>query len=384
MMDVIVVGAGPSGSTLADKLSSQGLKVMMIESQAWPRFKPCGGGITKRCYDNLDVNISDIIEDITYNLMLTVNHRIGVELISHTPLIYQVDRMKFDALLAENAIKHGAEFHTKEKFLDFHSNEDYISVETEKGTYECRVLAGADGVNSMVRKRMGFKRLHMGTAVETEAKPLKGRLEGLKGKAHVDFGVIKGGYGWNFPKADSASIGVGTLRQKAADLRNDLYNMLDGEGLSDSGDVRIYGHPLVFNNGRRDRYNRDNVILVGDAAGLADPFTGEGIYHSVISARIASEVIKDWFEGNADIKSYTDRINSEVRPEIRSSYELAMFCYHFLPPVMLTLKNFPVIFRYFVDVITGIDDFRCWQTKVPACMVGVKKPVSKIDLKYIR
>lgn len=384
MMDVIIIGAGPSGSTLADKLSSQGLKVMMIERQAWPRFKPCGGGITKRCYDNMDVNISDIIEDVTYNLILTINHKIGGELISHTPLIYQVGRTKFDALLAENAVMHGTEFHTKEKFLDFHSNEGYISVETDKGTYECRVLAGADGVNSTVRKRMGFKRVHMGMAMEAETKPLKGRLEELKGKAHVDFGVIKGGYGWNFPKADSASIGVGTLRQKTADLKNDLYDMLGREGMSDSDDVHIYGHPLVFNKGRRDRYNKDNVILVGDAAGLADPFTGEGIYHAIISARIASEVITGSLDGKEDIKSYTERINNEVRPEIRSSYELSMFCYHFLPLVMLTLKNFPVIFSYFVDVITGIDNFRYWQTKVPACMFGVKKPVSKIDLKYIR
>lgn len=384
MIDVVVIGSGPAGSTLADKLSSHGIEVMIIEKEAWPRYKPCGGGITKRCYSKLDADISGIVEDITYNLILTLNHKAGGEIISHTPLIYQVNRMKFDAVLVENAVRHGAVFHTKEKFLDFSFNGDYINVETDRNTYKCKVLVGADGTNSVVRKRAGFKRVHTGIAMEAEVKPLTGGLGELKGKVHVDFGAIRGGYGWNFPKGNSVSIGVGTFRHRVLELKKNLYDMLEKEGISDIDDVKLYGHPLVFNNGKRDKYNERNVILVGDAAGLADPFTGEGIYHAIVSAQIAYESIEAWFKDNKDLKSYTERINEEIRPEIRSSYELSMFCYHFLPFVMATLKNFPVIFSYFVDVISGLDDFTCWQTKVPACMFGIKKPVSEIDLKYIR
>ncbi|MDI6601860.1 MAG: geranylgeranyl reductase family protein [Thermoanaerobacteraceae bacterium] len=384
MFDVIVVGAGPAGSTLAGKLSSIGLKVMLLEKQEWPRFKPCGGGITKRCYEIMDTDISSVIEDITYSLILTLNHKIGVELISHSPIIYQADRMRFDDLLVENAINNGATFHIKEKFLDFNLNEGYINVETDMDTYKCRVLVGADGINSTVGRKAGFRKVHTGTAMEAEIGPLNKDMNRLKGKVHIDFGIIKGGYGWNFPKEDSLSIGVGTFRHRVMDIKKNLYDMLDKEGIKSSDEVYLYGHPLAFPDGKSRKYNNGNVLLVGDAAGLADPFTGEGIYYAIESARIASEVISSWFNGNEKLQRYTDRINNEIRPEIRSAYELSMFCYHFLPFVMITLKTFPAIFSYFIDVISGHDDFRYWQTKVPACMFGIKKPVSEIDLKYIR
>lgn len=384
MYDIIIVGAGPAGSTLAHKLAVLGFSVLIIEKQAWPRFKPCAGGITKRCYNRIATDISKVVEDTTYSMVLTLHHRIGAEITATSPLIYQVDRKKFDAVLSDIAVKSGAEFHVREKFLDFEHHEGYISVKTEKDSYMCRVLVGADGVNSTVARKAGFTKFKVGTALEAEVRPKSHTIEDLKGKIHIDFGTIKAGYGWNFPKKDSLSIGVGTFRNMAKDIRDSLHHMLDSEEINDNDEVHVYGHPLAFPHGEKRRYNKGNILLVGDAAGLADPFTGEGIYYAVWSASIASEVISGWFNGKGNLDAYTKRINKEIRPEIRSAYELSVFCYHFFPFVMLNLKNFPVIFSYFADVITGHDDFRYWQVKVPSCMFGIRKPQSKVDIKYIK
>ncbi len=173
--DVIVVGAGPGGSTTARQLARAGLKTLLLEKEKIPRYKPCGGGITRKVQRLLDFDFSRTIEDtITRLSVADRTERIRVE----SNVGWCVMRDKFDALLAEHAARAGAEVRDGAPVKSIAFDDTGLSVTTRNETLRARIVVGADGVNGIVRRAAKFPvHRRMAVAIEAEMEAPTAALE---------------------------------------------------------------------------------------------------------------------------------------------------------------------------------------------------------------
>jgi geranylgeranyl reductase family protein len=380
MYDTIIIGSGPSGSTLAKKLSKDGYNVLLIEKCSLPRYKPCGGGITSRCYKLIDLNIDKYIEDITYKILFVFENNESICLKVDKPIIYQVDRIKFDKYLVDKAIEYRCKVHDNERFLDFYETDKGVIVKTDKNEYETKVLVGADGVNSNVAYKANLANRNKGIAVEAEVYVDKQNIAEKKGEVVVDFSVINGGYGWIFPKNDRLSIGVGTFLNKLSDIKKRLDDLLAKNMIDNSAEIKIYGHQLPFPDGNEGIYNSEKIILVGDATGLADPFTGEGIYNAILTANMAYNVIDRYLIKKCKLDEYTNKINKEIIPDIKWAYRLSLSVYNNMSLIQKAIRSFPNALAYFIDIMMGDNNYINFKAKVPLYAAHLKKLKGKTQI----
>ena len=148
------------------------------------------------------------------------------------------------------------------------------------------VLVGADGANGVVARTFGLGGgIEYGIALEGNG-PL---AAGQRGLATVEVGVVPGGYGWVFPKSDHANYGVGGWSSEGPRVREHLRRLCAAHGVDSAKLTDLRGTRLPMR--RSGRASAGPVLLVGDAAGLVDPLTGDGIFEALVSARLASEAI---------------------------------------------------------------------------------------------
>ena len=149
-----------------------------------------------------------------------------------------------------------------------------------------RVLVGADGVNGRIARDAGLGGgILYGIALEGNG-PLP---EGQAGRATIELGVVPGGYGWVFPKDGHANYGVGGWAAEGPRLREHLRRLCAEHGVDDARLTDVQGRRLPIR--RTTTAARGPVLLVGDAAGLVDPLSGDGIYEALVSARLAADAI---------------------------------------------------------------------------------------------
>jgi len=313
--DVIIVGAGPSGATAAYYLANAGMKVLILEKYKLPRFKACGGGIFEKVLASLPFDTSSAITGRTTNITFYNNLKDPVHAKLDTPII-MLNRKKFDYLITEAAVRHGAELNDEIRVNNIEINQNNLTVSSNKGSFLTRFLIGADGAHSFIGKRTGIvKRRGIWTSLEAEVQGLKQNLE----TSFVGFGHLKTGYTWSFAKKDYYSVGIGGIGGKK--LTVEFRRWLDFLGCKDN--PRIVSHPIpqvVVG----EKLQKGNILVVGDAAGLVDPLTGEGIRHAIKSAQIASEVI---IENKID--EYSRRILKNISYDFKFSYWISWFFYNF-------------------------------------------------------
>ncbi|HEX9075699.1 MAG TPA: geranylgeranyl reductase family protein [Anaerolineae bacterium] len=325
--DAIIVGAGPGGSSAAYGLAKNGLRVLLLEKENMPRYKPCGGGLTAKVRSALDFDFSPTIE----NTVREVSLAFGVERKRmNTSEAWCVMRDKFDALLAERAVKAGAELRDAQPVLQVAFKDGGASVTTRSGVERGRIVIGADGVNGIVRRSAAFPAHgRMGVALEAEMDAPTPALEEWHGALHLDFGAIPWGYAWIFPKAEHLSVGIGDLVRPGhrTDLRAELARYIAAEPSLRGANTRFMRGHRVPLGGKFERYHAPHVLLVGDAAGLVDPFTAEGIYYAIRSGQIAAEEVSKAVQGSdgwsalaTGLSSYTRRINAEINSDFRYAW----------------------------------------------------------------
>ena len=331
--DVIIVGAGPAGALLGYWLSRNHLSTLIIEKKTFPRYKPCGGGLTRRALALLPFDISQAVEDCTIAARVSMLGEVLLEKHYDEPIITMVMRDKLDAMLVEKARQAGADFSDGTAFENAAQAGDTIVVDTTRGVYKTRVLVGADGVGSRVARSCGLRVncKHM-VAMEGELYPPDPLvLDAFRGAVHFDFGVLPAGYGWIFPKSDHLSAGVMSYLKKPKGVRRHLFAYLKAKGLPAEGALKILrGHRIPYGTGRKSSVAGSRSLLVGDAAGLADPITGEGIYFALRQAQIASRVIAGFFTGQyPSLKTYDRRIREEFIRDMICARRLGAFFYGF-------------------------------------------------------
>jgi geranylgeranyl reductase family protein len=292
--DAVVVGAGPAGSTAACRLAAGGASVLLVDRARFPRDKPCGGGVTLRAARLLPFSIDPVVEDVVDRFELRLNYGTAFERASAGPLAFMTQRRRLDEFLVRKAEESGAEFRdgVKVSFAD-----GRVAVGGE--TVAADVIVGADGVNGATARAFGLGRDHgHGVALEGNA-PHSDRY---RGRLVLELGVVPGGYAWVFPKGDHVNVGVGGWESEGPHLRAHLRRLCDVHGVDADALADLRGYRLPY---RRSTSTcaRDNVLLVGDAAGLVDPLTGDGMYEAFVSARVASDSIL-----SGDLGSYERKV----------------------------------------------------------------------------
>lgn len=326
--DVIVVGAGPAGASAAHDLARAGLRVLLLEKEKVPRYKPCGGGLTAKVPAILNFDFSSSIEDTIHQASVAFGRR---RHLVRNVLAWCVMRDRFDALLVERATASGAEFRDGQKVTQVNFDGQEAQVGTASERYRARFVVGADGVNGLVRRAGGWPaHRRMGAALEAEMEAPSSSIDEWRGTMHLDFGAVAWGYAWIFPKAEHLSVGIGALVRPGhrLDLREELERYVSGEhSLRSARPKFTRGHRIPL-EGEFGRYHSTRALLVGDAAGLVDPFTAEGIYYAIRSGQIAAEELGRAFErGYLDLAAYTRRINAEISSDFRYAWHLTQMFY---------------------------------------------------------
>jgi len=290
-VDVLVVGAGPAGSATALRLARGGARVVLADRARFPRDKPCGGGLTGRALRQAPCAVDAVVEHVVDTFELRLGGARRFRRRSPAPLIAMTQRRRLDAHLVEQAAAAGADVRDGARVDGVEPRETGVRARVGGTALHASFLVGADGANGIVARAAGLDPgIVAGVALEGNvswAELPAGRYERT---AAIELGTIPGGYGWVFPKADHANLGVGGWGSEGPRLRVHLERLARDEGLARDALRDVRGHRLPMRRLGATPAG-DRVLLVGDAAGLVDPLSGDGMYEAFVSARLAAEAI---------------------------------------------------------------------------------------------
>lgn len=351
--DVIVVGAGPGGSTTATALAQQGHDVLLIDRHTFPRDKICGDAISQECIRIMTkLGMASKIEEAVargefYRLdgmrLIGPSGRVLRTEFHHGPdgqASYVSPRVYFDAVIQQHAVESGAAFlqaEVKEPIIESGRVVGVLAREDgEIKAYRSRVVVGADGVTSTI-----MRALRPETAQHNDkhrAVALRAYIEGIELHPHeVEFFLydeILPGYAWIFPAGDGiANIGLGMRLDRFRGLKKNLKTMLQDflkmpairERLTNGGHVRdVATWQLNFGSQKQLQHAFDGALLVGDAAGFINPLTGGGIENALISGTLAADTVDEALRSDDTtrerLKVYESRCEEAMWSGMRKSY----------------------------------------------------------------
>lgn len=304
MVDVVIIGGGPAGISAGTVLQRKGYKTCIIDTQIFPREKLCAGVLTVKSvklihhiYKDLDfgdMNMRDI-----YKIELLYNSKvIGKFTVDNAYRV--INRTEFDNELLKYYKSIGG--------IVFDGQKDYrivydksVVVLSDGKEIPYRVLIGADGINSKVRSYVGHSWKASVLCFEKFIPNLSDE-DTIK----IDFAGILGGYSWRIPGKDRIGVGLGEFYIRGMKKKTARYRRyFKSQGIKDINCIK--GAFVSYGNFVRKPI-KNNVLLVGDAAGLIDAMTGEGIYFAIESGRQASLAIVDYIKRNIPLSTYTNRI----------------------------------------------------------------------------
>jgi geranylgeranyl reductase family protein len=356
--DVAVVGAGPAGTTAARHLAAGGARTVLLERARLPRYKSCAGGIPVRTLHELPFPIDAVTEDIITGIRVSYHGRPQFDRLDGDPFARMVMRDRFDQLLAERAVDAGAELVDDAAVRSIEAAAGGYELQTERGPIRATFVVGADGANSVVARCTGLgSNLAQACALEAEvAAPLAVHAR-WRGLVNVDFGYRPAGYGWLFPKQRLVSVGLVLPRDFAGRLRDYLAVYLQRLGLGSANVERLVGHKVLFRRAR-ERIAGEGALLAGDAAGLADEFTEEGIFYAVHSGMLAARALLGALGGGyRSLSGYERSVDRDIMPELHAARTIARLfygCMARVPALMLQVSDrIDYLWRAFFRVQRG-------------------------------
>ncbi len=304
----MIVGAGPAGATAAYHLAKRGRSVVIVEAAKLPRYKPCGGGVSPAIAQYFDFDLNPVVNLKVKELRYTwqLGDAVKVKLQEQEMLI--VRRDSFDQFLVEQAQAQGAILQDQTTVTGSEWKSDRWQLHTTQDPVQGRYLIAADGAQGPVAQWLKLKQGKQRVAGILE---VLGSPPQPSPSLQFDFGNLKNGFIWNYPKADGYSI-CGTAFQ-GGDLK-DLQAVLEAyaQGSGIEGDTRqYYEHPLRLWDGDRPLHTQ-NALLAGEAAQIIDPLSGEGIRPSIFTAVKAAEAIDLSLAGDPNaLENYSHILSEE-------------------------------------------------------------------------
>ncbi len=360
--DVIIVGAGPAGSMSAFHLAKAGARVLVLDAQRFPREKACGGGVQQRAAQRIPFDFSSVVRGKLSGVELTFNF--GQNCLRTYPehLVYSVLRSEFDQFLLDQAIQAGARVQHGVKVTSVSSEQLSATVRTNAGDLNARYVIGADGANSVVGRVLNRRDNYFWQAALYCEVPDEYLAENCIAHTNmrVDWGTLPSGYAWIFPKHGSANIGVGCPAALGRMLRPYLMNFINTEGVLKPfalQSLRFKGHQLPTLTTRTVLEN-SSILLVGDAAGLVEPFTGDGISQACHSAGLAAESILDSLDDKCAQRTYTQKVLREIGSELIWSRKLLSLAVTFPHALYRAFKINDRVWDTFCRVLRAEESFK--------------------------
>ncbi|WP_107069052.1 geranylgeranyl reductase family protein [Streptomyces sp. 150FB] len=293
--DVVVVGAGPAGASAAYAAAVAGRKVLLLEKAELPRYKTCGGGIIGPSRDSLPPGFELPLKDRVHAVTFSLNGKLARTRRSKRMIFGLINRPEFDASLVEHAQKAGAELRTGATVTRVEQHGPAVPdrrtvavVLADGGTVLARAVIGADGSASRIGAHVGVKLDQVDLGLEAEIPVPATVAEDWAGRVLIDWGPLPGSYGWVFPKGDTLTVGVISARGEGAATKRYLEDFVARLGLAGFEPSVSSGH-LTRCRSDDSPLSRGRVLVCGDAAGLLEPWTREGISFALRSGRLAGE-----------------------------------------------------------------------------------------------
>lgn len=329
LFDVAVVGCGPAGASAAHDLAKAGAQVLLIEKESLPRYKTCGGGVIHRAFQRMPERARAAVERecrVAELNFLEQGFRFAAR--REVPIIYMTMRPTLDHLLAVEAQNAGAQLETGCAVISIREREDSIELETSKGQFLAKFVIAADGANSVLAKRCGWADLPcLIPALECEVFVRESDFNRLSGAARFDFGIIPEGYAWVFPKKEHLSIGVLSMRRGRVNLPELLQKYLQVLEIPRPEKTERHGYVIPVRP-RAGPLARGRVLLVGDAAGLVDPVTAEGITFAIRSGQLAAHALTSCqFDPSKTSQCYQTHARTELLSELKVARIIAWILY---------------------------------------------------------
>jgi len=290
MHDVIVVGAGAAGAASAYHLAARGHRVLILEAQSMPRRKPCGGGMAASVQRWFPFDLSPAVDQVIEQVRFTwcLDDPVTAVLPGDSPF-WIVQRSRLDQFIAEQAVAAGAELVDAASVETMERDGDGWTVTAGGHRYSSRAVVVADGSKSRFASQLALgnpkPRFASAVAVEVEAAVSEPNT------ARFEFGLVKRGFCWAFPRQGGYSIGVGSfIGNTNVDADAVLAQLLPSLGLVTDAGERIQS-PLRVWDGHYPLHNTAGAVAVGDAASLCDPFLAEGLRPALLSGLRSAEAL---------------------------------------------------------------------------------------------
>ena len=362
--DVIIVGAGPAGAISAYTLAKKGLRTLILEKEKLPRYKVCGGALQHKVLNVLPFDISPVIEasifkfDFSYRLGNLISKK------SNKPLMYCIRRECFDSFLVEKAIEQGAIIFDDHHVISLNLSNKKIKVVTKTSEFECDVLVGADGANSIVANSVNcLQSIEKSLGIQYEMIAKDTIHDDKKETVLLDWGSLPSGYAWLFPKSGFYSVGAGGPLSIGKTLKPYLKRFIEYSNTAHLTPKHFRGH-ILPSRGLKTRIVKGTILLTGDSAGLVDPFTGEGIYQALVSGQFAANSIIKYLSGESDdLSEYEVEVNREIMDEIMAS-KFIMHLFNSMPHKAHNLVDSSRIWGVFCRILRGEKTFRSIKRKL--------------------
>jgi len=340
--DIIIVGAGPAGTSTALSLIGAGLKVALLDKASFPRDKICGDFVAGKGIRAIREISPALYEKLVSFPEKAVNKSTRLYVGDHTPMqfewvltSYTMRREHFDNLLLEEVLEEGStDFFGGDGVQEIHRTTSGFSLRTKSGAhFESTLIIGADGAHSVVAKNLaGYKvdREHYGGSVRAYFTGVE-NIEEAVNEVYIHKDVVPG-YFWLFPVSPtSANVGLGMhsryITRHKVDLKERFWQFVDASPVLQQklgkaqleGNLAGFGLPFFS---KRFTISGDGYMLVGDAASLIDPSNGEGIMLGIISGQLAATTARSSFEKqdfSAEfLEAYTHEIHRKWWSEMRN------------------------------------------------------------------
>lgn len=287
--DVIIIGAGPSGSSCAYNLKrlNPAVTILLLDKAVFPRYKPCGGGISPDVKNYVDFDLTDAVSCYSQELALVANQKT----VHAACDMLMVRRECFDDFLVKKCREQGVEIKLGCEVLDIGNTASQVTVKTQDEIFTGKIAVLAEGGSGKLARKLNIApNNNVAGAIEYEHFASHNTI------LEVNFDQNKNGYAWVFPKADGLSIGVGKFSKKKKNdevgLPQQLKKYLGEQGVQTLEKKNVHGHPVQLYSGKK-KLVHGRIMLIGEIAGCVDPLTAEGIRPAIKSGYYAAKVLSE-------------------------------------------------------------------------------------------